>query len=61
MRPSFSGSKTGVFRRTTMSGLAGKSDAELERLRIELALDPSPEAKIQLEQVIAEQRRRRRS
>ena len=44
-----------------MSGLAGKSDAELERLRIELALDPSPEAKIQLEQVIAEQRRRRRS
>jgi hypothetical protein len=41
-----------------MTQFSGMSDTQLERLRGQLALDPSPQAKIQLEQVIAEKRRR---
>lgn len=40
--------------------LADKSNEHLESLRRQLALDPNPQAKIQLPRVIAEQERRRR-
>jgi hypothetical protein len=43
-----------------MSQFAGMSDDQLLRLRNQLRLDPSPQAQIQLEQVIAELRRRGR-
>jgi hypothetical protein len=41
-----------------MNELSGKTPEQLERLRRELAVDPRPEAKIQLERVIAETKRR---
>jgi hypothetical protein len=41
-----------------MSQFAGMSDAQLLRLRNQLRLDPSPQAQIQLHQVIAELNRR---
>lgn len=41
-----------------MSQFAGMTDAQLQRLRAQLAIDRTPQAKIQLEQVIAELRRR---
>ena len=41
-----------------MSQFSGMSDDHLRRLRGQLALDPGPQAKIQLERVIAELRRR---
>ncbi len=41
-----------------MSEFSDKSSEQLERLRRELALDQRPEAKIQLERLVAEQRRR---
>jgi len=44
-----------------MSQFAAMSDDQLLRLRNQLRLDPSPQARIQLEQVIAELRRRRKS
>ena len=44
----------------TPAELADKSDEHLERLRNQLALDPNPQAKVQLPRVIAEQQRRRR-
>jgi len=42
-----------------MNQFAGMDDAHLLKLRNQLRLDPSPQAQIQLEQVIAELRRRR--
>jgi hypothetical protein len=43
-----------------MNQLAGMSDAQLLRLRGQLALDPSPQSQIQLEKVVAELKRRGR-
>jgi hypothetical protein len=41
-----------------MNQFAGMSDAQLRRLRGQLALDSSPQSQIQLHQVIAELNRR---
>jgi hypothetical protein len=41
-----------------MNELRDKSREQLERLRSQLVVDPTPQAKIQLERVIAELRRK---
>lgn len=41
-----------------MNELSDKTPEQLERLRRQLVVDPAPQARIQLERVINEQRRR---
>jgi len=57
-RPPFSGRNSVAKENRAMNQFAGMDDAHLLKLRNQLRLDPSPQAQIQLERVIAELRRR---